>query len=56
MEQVLSGATEGAILPHEEMDLFNLAPEPVVFGRLNLDHTGLLFPDSELEKPDLDSL
>ena len=36
--------------------MFNLAPEPVVFGDLNPNHTGLLFPGSEPEKPDLDSL
>ena len=40
----------------EERDLFNLAPEPVMFGDLNPNHTGLLFLGSKLEKPDLDSL
>ena len=56
MKQALSGATEGAILPPEERDLFDLAPEPVMFGCLNPDQAGLLFPDSELDKSDLESL
>ena len=39
-----------------ERDLFHLDPEPVVHGDLDPSYTGLLFPDSGLETPDLASL
>ena len=53
LDQTLSTAHPGAFLPREEMDLCHLVPEPVVYGDLDPNYTGLLFPDSGLEKPDL---
>ena len=56
MDQTLSSTHPGAFLPREERDLFHLDPEPVVYGDLDPNYTGLLFPDSRLGKPDLASL
>ena len=56
LEQTLSTAHPGAFLPRGERDLFYLDPAPVVYGDLDPSYTGLLFPDSGLETPDLVSL
>ena len=56
MDQFLSEIFQKAFLPPEERNLFNLASEPVVLGELNPNHTDLLFPGSEPDKPDLVSL
>ena len=56
LNQVLATAHSEAFIPSEERDLFKLNPAPVVFGDLNPNYTGLLFPESRLEKPDLASL
>ena len=56
LDQTLFTAHPEAFLPREDMNLFHLDPEPVVFGDLDPNYTGLLFPDSGLERPDLASL
>lgn len=56
MDQTLSSTHPGAFLPWEEMDLFHLDLEPVIYGDLDPNYTCLLFPDSGLEKTDLASL
>ena len=56
IDQTLSSLHLGDFLPREERHLFNMVPEPVVYGDLNPNYTGLLFLDSGLEKPDLASL
>ena len=56
LDQTLSTAHPGAFLPKGVRDPFNLDPAPVVYGDLDPSYTGLLFPDSGLETPDLASL
>ena len=56
IDRVLTGAHQEAILPPEDWDLFKISLEPVALGSLNLAYTGLVFPGTELEKPDLVSL
>ena len=56
IDQALSTAHQGAFLPTRENDLFNLDQAPVVYGDLGPNYTGLLFLDSGLEAPDLDSI
>ena len=53
LEQTLSTVHPGAFLP---WDLFYLDLAPVVYEDLDPIYTGLLFPDSGLETPDLVSL
>ena len=52
----MSGAHQGVFLPPRERDLFKISLEPVVLGDINPNHTSLIFPGNEPEKPDLDSL
>ena len=56
LDQTLSTAHQGAFLPRKERDLFHLDPAPVVYGDLDPSYTGLLFLDSSLETPDLESI
>ena len=56
VDQTLSTAHPGAFLPRKERDMFHMDPAPVVYGDLDPSYTGLLFPDSGLETPDLASL
>ena len=56
IDQTLSTAHTGALLPRWERDLFHLDPAPVVYGDLDPNYTGLLFLDSGLETPDLESI
>ena len=53
LDQTLFTAHPEAFLPREDMNLFHLDPEPVVYGDLDPNYTGLLFPDSGFEMPDL---
>ena len=56
IDQTLSTAHTGVFLPRRERDLFYLDPAPVVYGDLDPNYTGLLFLDSSLETPDLESI
>ena len=54
----MGDAQPGALLAAGNRDSFKMEdrPQPVAMGDLNPNYTGLLFPDTELEKPDLSSL
>ena len=56
IDQALSNAAQGAFLPTRERDLYYLDPAPTVFGDLDPSYQGLIFPDSGLEAPDLESI
>ena len=56
IDQALATAHKGAFLPRRERDLYHLDSAPVVYGDIDPNYTGLLFPDSGLETPDLTSL
>ena len=55
MHQVLATDHKAAFMPRKKRDLLNLELAPVVFGDLDPNYCGLLFPDTGLEKPDLAS-
>lgn len=56
IDQALATAHKGAFLPRRERDLYPLDPAPVLYGDIDPNYTGLLFPDSGLETPDLESI
>ena len=47
--------SQGAFLPVKERDLNLLGPQPTVCGDLDPIYQGLVFQDSSLEEPDLES-
>ena len=47
--------SQGAFLPVKERDLYLLGPQPTVCGDLDPTYQGLVFQDSSLEEPDLES-
>ena len=47
--------SQGAFLPVKERDLYLLGPQPTVRGDLDPTYQGLIFQDSSLEEPDLES-
>ena len=58
MEGIMGDAQPGALLAPGNRDSFKMEdhPLPLAMGDLNPSYTGLLFPDTEPEKPDLSSL
>ena len=56
LDQALANAAKGAFLPVRERDLYLLGPQPTVLGDLDPTYQGLIFPDSSLEEPDLESI
>ena len=56
IDQALANVTQNAFLPVREQDLFLLVPQPTVLGELDPSCQGLVFPDSSLEEPDLESI
>ena len=58
MDGIMGDAQSGALLAPGNRDTFNMEdhPQPLAMGDLNPSHTGLVFPETELEKPDLSSL
>ena len=56
MDQTLTNTNKGAFLPIRERDLYLLGPQPTVLGDLDPTYQGLVFPDSSLEEPDLESI
>ena len=56
MDQLLAEVPQEAFLPPGERDLYNFVPEPIILGDINLNYTGLLFRDSQPEKPDIASI
>lgn len=56
IDQAQSNASQGAFLPTRERDLYFLDPAPKVLGDLDPSCQGLIFPDSGLEAPDLESI
>ena len=54
--RALSNAAQGAFLPTRKRDLYLQDPAPTVFGDLDLSYQGLIFLDSGLEAPDLESI
>ena len=56
IDQALTNPAQGAFLPVRERDLYSLDPQPTVLGELDPTYQGLVFPDSSLEEPDLESI
>ena len=56
LDQALANAAKGAFLPVRERDLYLLGPQSTVHGDLDPTYQGLVFPDSSLEEPDLESI
>ena len=58
MDRLMSDAHQGALLAPRERDSFSLEelPLPLAMGDLNPGYSGLVFPGSEPDKPDLSSL
>merc|ERR1712082_164762 len=56
VDQALAHATTEAFHPTRERDLFGLGvPYITLFGELDPSYKGLIFPDCDLEIPDLES-
>ena len=55
LDQVLAIAHKSAFMPRDKRDIFKLEPMPFVFGDLDPNYHGLLFPDTGLEKTNLAS-
>ena len=47
--------SQGAFLPVKERDLYLLGPQPTVCEDLDPTYQSLVFQDSSLEEPDLES-
>ena len=47
--------SQGAFLPVKERDLYLLGPQPTVHEDLDPTYQSLVFQDSSLEEPDLES-
>ena len=58
MDGIMGDAHSGALLAPGNRDTFNMedSPQSLAMGDLNPSHTGLVFPGTKLEKPDLSSL
>ena len=58
MDRIMADAHQGALLAPRERDSFSLeeSPLPLAMGDLNPGYSGLVFPGSEPDKPDLSSL
>ena len=58
VDRIMADAHQGALLAPRERDSFNLEESPLLLamGDLNPCYSGLVFPGSEPEKPDLSSL
>merc|ERR1712112_480075 len=58
MDRLMSDAHQGALLAPRERDSFSLeeSPLPLAMGDLNPGYSGLVFPGSGPDKPDLSSI
>ena len=56
IDQALANIAQGAFLPVRERDLYLLDPQPTILGELDPTYQGLVFLDSSLEEPDLESI